>query len=82
YSDTHARRRQHLSVAAVMVLQALPLAIALFVLVPRIAPLWNMQLDSGQARTGMSDSMSPGQVSRLTESSELAFRVQFEGEPP
>ena len=65
-----------------MVLQALPLAIALFVLVPRIAPLWNMQLDSGQARTGMSDSMSPGQVSRLTESSELAFRVQFEGEPP
>jgi transglutaminase-like putative cysteine protease len=64
------------------VLQALPLAIALFVLVPRIAPLWNMQLDSGQARTGMSDSMSPGQVSRLTESSELAFRVQFEGEPP
>jgi len=82
YSDTHARRRQHLSVATVMVLQALPLAIALFVLVPRIAPLWNMQLDSGQARTGMSDSMSPGQVSRLTESSELAFRVQFEGTPP
>jgi len=82
YSDTHARRRQHLSVAAVMVAQALPLAVALFVLVPRIAPLWNMQLDSGQARTGMSDSMSPGQVSRLTQSSELAFRVQFEGEVP
>ena len=82
YSDTHARRRQHLTVASAMLLQALPLAVVLFVLVPRVAPLWNMQLDSGQARTGMSDSMSPGQVSRLTESSELAFRVQFEGEPP
>ena len=82
YSDTHARRRQHLGVAAVMLLQALPLAAILFVLVPRVAPLWNMQLDSGQARTGMSDSMSPGQVSRLTESAELAFRVQFEGQAP
>ena len=82
YSDTHARRRQHLTVASAMLLQALPLAVVLFVLVPRVAPLWNMQLDSGQARTGMSDSMSPGQVSRLTESSELAFRVQFQGTPP
>ena len=43
-----------------MVLQAIPLTIALFILVPRVAPLWNMQLDSGKARTGMSDSMSPG----------------------
>ncbi|MCH2555814.1 MAG: DUF3488 and transglutaminase-like domain-containing protein [Alcanivorax sp.] len=82
YSDTHARGRQHLGVAAVMVLQALPLAAILFVLVPRVAPLWNMHLDSGQARTGMSDSMSPGQVSRLTESAELAFRVQFDGPAP
>ncbi|MBM7333334.1 transglutaminaseTgpA domain-containing protein [Alloalcanivorax marinus] len=82
YGDTHARGRQHLGVAAVMVLQALPLAAILFVLVPRVAPLWNMHLDSGQARTGMSDSMSPGQVSRLTESAELAFRVQFDGPAP
>lgn len=82
YSDTHARQRQHLAVAASLMAQALPLAVILFVLVPRIAPLWNMHLDAGQARTGISDSMSPGQVSALTESDALAFRVQFQGPVP
>lgn len=82
YSDTHARRRQHLGVAAAMMAQALPLALILFVLVPRIAPLWNMQVGGAQARTGVSGSMAPGQVSELTRSDALAFRVQFQGPTP
>ena len=82
YSDTHARRRQHVRTAAVLLGQALPLAVVLFILVPRVAPMWSMPLGGGQARTGMSDTMSPGQVSSLTESSALAFRVEFQGPPP
>lgn len=82
YSDTHAHRRQHLAVAGAMVLQALPLAVILFVLVPRIAPLWNMHMGGGQARTGVGGSMAPGRISDLTRSHALAFRVQFQGAMP
>lgn len=82
YTDTHAQRRQHIRTAAAMLAQALPLAVILFVLVPRIAPLWNMQAGAGQARTGVGDTLSPGQISNLTESSALAFRVEFQGAVP
>ena len=82
HSDTRARALSHLKTGAVMLLQAIPVTLVLFLLVPRVAPLWNMQLDSGKARTGMSDSISPGDISDLSESSELAFRVAFQGEMP
>jgi transglutaminase-like putative cysteine protease len=32
--------------------------------------------------TGLSDSMTPGNISKLIQSEAVAFRVQFEGEPP
>jgi hypothetical protein len=34
------------------------------------------------AQTGMSDFLRPGDVSQLSQSDEVAFRVQFEGEIP
>lgn len=63
--------------AGVLMLQALPLAIALFLLFPRLhAPLGGLiQTDTGN--TGMSDSMRPGSVSRLIQSDAVAFRVDF-----
>ncbi|MDX1804412.1 MAG: DUF3488 and transglutaminase-like domain-containing protein [Alcanivorax sp.] len=82
YTDTRARSVQHLRVALVMLMQALPLMVVLFILVPRVAPLWDMGLGHTQARTGMTDSMSPGQISNLSRSSEVAFRVAFAGQPP
>jgi transglutaminase-like putative cysteine protease len=62
---------------------ALPLAALGFVLFPRIdGPLWG-QPDGGRgARTGISDSMAPGQFSNLAQSDEAAFRVKFDGAPP
>ena len=69
---------RHLRLAAVMMFQALPLMVVLFVLVPRIEPLWSLQMDEPDARTGMSDSVSPGDIGRLSESDEVAFRVSFE----
>lgn len=82
HSDTRASGFQHGKRALVITLQAIPLMAVLFLLVPRVAPLWSMQVDGDKARTGMSDSMSPGQISELSESAELAFRVDFEGEIP
>jgi hypothetical protein len=58
-------------------------AAALFVLFPRISgPLWGMPGDSGQSNTGLSNSMSPGTISRLLESDAVAFRVRFESRVP
>lgn len=69
--------------AALLLLQAVPVMLVLFVLFPRIpGPLWGLGGESESARTGLSDTMSPGSLSRLTESSEVAFRVQFDDAPP
>lgn len=69
--------------AGVLIVQALPIAIALFILFPRIeAPRWMLFEDKTQARSGLSDSMEPGSISELGLSDELAFRVQFAGELP
>ena len=63
--------------------KAVPLTVALFVLFPRFSgPLWGMPGESGRGSTGLSNSMSPGSISRLLESDEIAFRVSFEGAAP
>ena len=68
--------------AAVMLSQAVPLMLVLFFIFPRIDPLWSVPLKSHAAKTGMSDFMSPGNIGKLSQSDELAFRVEFEGEAP
>lgn len=65
-----------------LVLPTIPLMVVLFVLVPRIGPLWQMGLDNSAAKTGLSEQMSPGDITKLTRSAETAFRVTFEGEVP
>lgn len=69
-------------IAGLMVLQALPLMLLMFLVFPRIDPFWSVPLPSHQAKTGMGDSMSPGDVSKLAQSDALAFRAVFEGEIP
>lgn len=68
--------------ATVMFSQALPLMAVLFIIFPRFDPLWKVPLPSHQAKTGISESMSPGDISNLSQSGELAFRVVFDGEIP
>lgn len=66
-----------------MLLQALPFMLVLFVLFPRVpGPLWGLPLDAFSGRSGLSDSMSPGSISELSLSGEIAFRVHFDNEPP
>lgn len=69
--------RATLVLAARLLLQALPLALLLFVLFPRLqGPLWGLP-QQGAAQTGLSDRMSPGDFSQLSLSGEIAFRVEF-----
>lgn len=65
-----------------MGMQALPLTIVLFIVFPRIAPLWAVPVQNNNGTTGVSDEMSPGDLAQLGRSSELAFRVQFENSVP
>ena len=65
-----------------MTLPAVPFMLVLFFVFPRIGPLWSVELDQSSARTGLSESMSPGDISRLTRSDELAFRAVFNDQPP
>ena len=63
-------------------LYAIPLALVLFVFFPRIpGAFWSLPR-TDEAETGLSDSMSPGSISQLTSSYEIAFRVKFDGAPP
>ncbi len=74
--------RPHVRATARLILQGVPIAALLFVLFPRLAgPLWGSPLESG-ARTGLSESMSPGSISDLSLSDEVAFRVEFSSAPP
>lgn len=57
--------------------QSLPLALILFVVFPRLPPLWLMP-SMDNARTGLSNEMAFGDISKLTRSAELAFRVGFD----
>ena len=65
-----------------ILLQALPLTLALFIFVPRLGPLWAVPWPEDEAKTGLSDTLRPGDVARLSQSYELAFRAQFNGPLP
>jgi len=63
--------------------QAVPAALVLFVLFPRVqGPLWGLPQDAYTGMSGLSDSMTPGSLSQLILSDAIAFRVEFAGEPP
>jgi len=66
-----------------LVLLSIPLMLILFVLVPRVpGPLWGLTNEQRGGITGLSDHMSPGKISNLIRSNEVAFRVDFEGDLP
>lgn len=73
----------HMRQAALMLAQAAPFMLVLFLLFPRVqGPLWGMPADAYSGMSGLSDSMSPGSISNLSLSGEIAFRVKFEGDLP
>jgi transglutaminase-like putative cysteine protease len=75
--------RQSFLTCSRLVLYAAPLAVAMWIFFPRIAiPFWAVPMDTGTATSGISDSMSPGDISSLSMSNAVAFRVRFDGTVP
>ncbi|PWQ95392.1 transglutaminase TgpA family protein [Leucothrix pacifica] len=74
--------RSSLSTAALMLLQCLPLMALVFVLMPRFSPLWVIPSFESHAKTGVGDTMAPGDIANLSKSDELAFRVSFTDKTP
>jgi len=67
----------------VLMAMAVPFALVLFTLFPRLAsPLWGMPENALDARTGLSDQMSPGSIADLYIDDSPAFRVEFDGLVP
>ena len=58
-----------------------PIMIALFLLFPRMGPLWGMPQDAA-GRTGLSGSLRMGGIADLANDDSVAMRVRFFGEPP
>ncbi|MBL8268687.1 DUF3488 and DUF4129 domain-containing transglutaminase family protein [Steroidobacter sp.] len=74
--------REAAGTTAKMFLQALPLAVLLFLFFPRLPGQFWAVPPREKASTGLSEEMTPGDVSELSLSSAIAFRVKFEGAPP
>ena len=75
--------RQSFMTGGRLMLYALPLAIVMWVFFPRLStPFWAVPIDTSRATSGLSDTMSPGDISALSMSDEVAFRVSFDGDVP
>lgn len=68
-------------IAARNTLVGLPVMLALFLLFPRLPPLWGLPKDAG-ARTGLSDTMTFGAFADVANDDTIAMRLRFEGPPP
>lgn len=78
YGQREVTLARRIKLVGVLLLQGLPLALALFMLFPRLSgPLWGLPADGQTGRTGMSSSMQPGQIANLLRNDEVALRVQF-----
>jgi protein-glutamine gamma-glutamyltransferase len=74
--------RQAAKTAGAMALLGTPIMAVLFVLFPRMAPLWGVPGDAMVGRSGLSASMQVGNIASLALDDSIAMRVRFEGPPP
>jgi protein-glutamine gamma-glutamyltransferase len=83
-SDQVGEWRASMRYAGRILAQALPLAVAFWLFFPRFdSPLWRTPDTGHSATLGLSDTMSPGDITDLAQSDEVAFRVRFSsGTPP
>ena len=74
--------RQAAKTAGMMALLGAPIMAVLFMLFPRIAPLWGVPSDAMSGRSGLSATMQVGTIASLALDSSIAMRIRFEGAPP
>ena len=59
----------------------LPVMVLLFVLFPRVAPLWGVPTEA-IGRTGLSNQLEFGAMNEIANDESIAMRLKFEGPPP
>lgn len=70
--------RHRLQLAGGIVGLSVPLMLVLFILFPRFhGPFWGLPSQGNAGTSGLSNSMAPGNISKLALSSDVAFRVRF-----
>ena len=65
-----------------MALLGAPIMLVLFLLFPRLAPLWGVPSDAMAGRSGLSASMEVGTIARLALDESVAMRIKFAGKIP
>jgi transglutaminase-like putative cysteine protease len=68
-------------IAAGMAAMGAPIMLVLFLLFPRLSPLWGVPADD-RGRSGLSSTMRVGQIAELVLDDSIALRLRFEGSPP
>jgi protein-glutamine gamma-glutamyltransferase len=72
---------ESLKTAGFMVLLGAPIMALLFVLFPRLAPLWGVPGDAFVGRSGLSAEMQVGSIAKLALDDSIAFRVKWNLKP-
>ncbi len=65
-----------------MALFGAPIMLVLFLLFPRLAPLWGVPSDAMTGRSGLSANMQVGSIAKLALDHSVAMRIKFEGPVP
>lgn len=65
-----------------MALLGAPIMLVLFMLFPRMAPLWGIPSDGMTGRSGLSPTMSVGSIASLALDDSIVMRLRFDGRPP
>lgn len=59
-----------------------PIMLVLFLLFPRLAPLWGIPSDAMSGRSGLSSTIEVGNLASLALDDSIAMRIRFDGPPP
>ncbi len=74
--------RYKINRGARILFHSMPLMLILFIVMPRINPLWSVPIPSEEGKTGFSDDLSIGGIGNLAKSPGVAFRVAFDEDSP
>jgi transglutaminase-like putative cysteine protease len=73
---------QSAGMATRMTLLGAPIMVLLFLLFPRLAPLWGTPGDAMSGRSGLAPHMQVGTIASLALDDSIAMRLRFEGDAP
>ena len=74
---TRVKPVESMKLATKILAQAIPLMMVIFILFPRIDPIWSIANPNQTARSGLGEEITPGDIAKLAKSDEIVFRAIF-----